>query len=92
MFARSNIARVHGERFDCDHLGWLCDECDRDEYSCDCEAEDPYQHEVSAEYLAMTADEREAALKAAHDKIAAVFAPTGWAKAEVSALAKRDAA
>jgi hypothetical protein len=35
----SRIARVSGEAFDADQIGWSCDECGHDEYSCECEAE-----------------------------------------------------
>lgn len=34
------FVRVPGEGFDADQLGWTCECCGRDEYSCDCEEDD----------------------------------------------------
>ena len=34
-----SFVRVAGEAFDADQIGWSCDECGRDEYSCECEVE-----------------------------------------------------
>lgn len=33
----SRIARVSGEAFDADQIGWVCDECGLSEYGCECE-------------------------------------------------------
>ncbi|WP_324807163.1 hypothetical protein SH584_11340 [Sphingomonas sp. LY29] len=84
----ARFIRTTGERYDGDWFSGPSCDCGCDYHGHECE----YQIDYSPEYLAMTPDEREAALKAAQDKIAAVFAPTGWERAEVSALAKRDAA
>lgn len=70
MFHRPHIARVAGEAIDADQVFAPCD-CGCDYHGHEC----VYQIDYSAEYLAMTPDEREAALKAVHDKIAAAFAP-----------------
>ncbi len=59
----SRIARVAGEAFDADQLGWTCDECHRDEYSCLCEPE---------EWPAIRST---MALEEAHARIAKAFAP-----------------
>ncbi len=37
-------ARVAGEALDADQIGWTCDDCDRDEYSCECVDEPRCQH------------------------------------------------
>jgi hypothetical protein len=37
--APTSFVRVSGEAFDADQIGWSCDECGHDEYSCECEAE-----------------------------------------------------
>jgi hypothetical protein len=63
----TRIARVPGEAFDADQIGWSCDECGRDEYGCDCEIEADYPPTTKSR------EQIEADHRVALAKIAAVF-------------------